>query len=153
MKITLIPFMILSGIGLVLSVIVHVSALLDIPSPLGNAAWSLHIGIFVVWFPAVIVSQRMTRDCKQKDFWEVVLRACPKWMNHMNNVFFFYAVVNFIIFFVVMLIRNSEISSSDGETPSTVLWGFSGHWMAFYSAAFAILYSAIQMKGNDDSRH
>ena len=30
-----------------------------------------------------------------------------------------------------------------GANPPAIVWrGFSGHWMAFYSAALAILYSA-----------
>ena len=71
-------FILFSAIGLVLSVIVHICVLLGIPNPLNEAAWLLHIGIFVVWFPAVIVSCKwkntsddltMCHVCLSEDGW------------------------------------------------------------------------------------
>jgi len=70
----------IAGTGLVLSVIVHAASLAGIPTPLGEKSWILHIGIFVVWFPAVLVRQPLTREFKQKDLWRAALRGCPAWM-------------------------------------------------------------------------
>ena len=137
--------MILAAIGLFLSIIVHVSALLGMPCPFGDKTWTLHIGIFVVWFPAVLASQRLAKDFKRKDFWKATLRACPLWMKWMTYFFFAYAILNFIIF-ILTDVGGGGSSGSDGDTQSTVFRGFSGHWMAFYSASLAILYSADHVR-------
>ena len=51
MEILLYPFVFLSALGLVLSITAHVAALLGFNVP--PAAMGLHIGILIVWFPAV----------------------------------------------------------------------------------------------------
>jgi hypothetical protein len=151
MKIILVPFMLLAAVGLVLSLIVHVLALLGMPSPFGELSWLLHVGIFVVWLPTVIVSNTLVKDFKQKDFWKAALRACPQWMKSLTGLFLTYAIINFILF-MIFDIGGGDSSGSENGTPPSVLRGFSGHWMAFYSAAMAVLYSAIHVKEHDDVR-
>jgi hypothetical protein len=131
----------------VLSLIVHTAALLRLPQPLGSSAWGLHIGIFVVWIPAVLVSNRIVRDFKQKDFWKAALRGCPDWMRWVTHAFLAYAVVNFVVF---MLFTPPRGGFANDERAA--FRGFSGHWMAFYSAAAAILYSAIVVAHSDPAR-
>jgi hypothetical protein len=102
--------------------------------------WILHIGIFVVWFPAVFVAQRLVGNLSRRDLWKVILKDSPIWMRYMVYGFMGYAVVNFLLF-----IMKSPTGRGGGENPPAEVWrGFSGHWMAFYSAAFAILYAATQ---------
>lgn len=139
-KILLTPFIALSAAGLILSVIVHIAALSGNQVPYGNFVWGLHGGIFIVWLPAILVSFSSTKDFKQKDFWKAALRGCPPWMKYMTYFFLGYAFVNFAIFIF------STTGMAKGTSPSTAteLRGFSGHWMAFYSAAMAMLYSATQ---------
>ncbi len=141
MEILLYPFVVLSALGLILSLGAHIGALLGLNVP--SAAMGLHIGIFIVWIPAVITSNfSLTKRCNRKDFWKVVLRGAPKWMQYMTYGFLYYALFNFAIF----IFSAPSDPSSAGGTPPSVVRGFSGHWMAFYSAALAILYSAIQIK-------
>jgi hypothetical protein len=136
MKTLISPFVGIAAAGLVLSLLVHVTAIAGIASPLGKAAWGLHVGIFAVWIPAVMVSQAQTRDAKRTDFWRVALRGCPPWMRYMTYGFFGYAFVNFALFFLGTFgERQDELAT---------LRGFSGHWMAFYSTAMAILYSYLK---------
>jgi len=45
----------ISAVGLVVSVWVHVGAIMGHSLP--SIFWVLHVGIFVVWFPAVLVAQ------------------------------------------------------------------------------------------------
>jgi hypothetical protein len=60
-------------------------------------------------------------------------------MRYMVYGFFGYAVVNFLFF------MTKAPSGGSGANPPAVVWrGFSGHRMAFYSAALAILYSAAR---------
>jgi hypothetical protein len=147
--VVLMPFLVLSVIGLMLSLIAHTAALLSLPQPFGPAAWGLHIGIFVVWLPAVLASHRLGADFKQKDFWKAALRGCPKWMRWLTYGFFGYAVVNFLLFMAVAPPRGG---GGGANAPPEVFRGFSGHWMAFYSAAAAILYSAIAVSRLDPAR-
>jgi hypothetical protein len=109
--------------------------------------WYLHIGIFVVWIPAILVSSRTTKDFKQKDFWKAALRGCPPWMKHLTYLFGGYAIINFLIF--IYLERSG---TGHGENDLIKLRGFSGHWMAFYSAAMSTLYSATQIEKFDRQR-
>ena len=103
--------------------------------------WLLHVGAILVWFPAVFVARQLVGTTRRKDFWKAILRDCPVWMRYMCNFFFGYAILNFIIFFL-------QAHKTNGKgSPSPLEWrGFSGHWMAFYSAAMAILYVAIETK-------
>jgi len=139
MKSLLYPFMVLAAIGLLLSLGVHLMALAGLPIPGGSIVWGLHIGIFIVWVPTVLVSQRMTRQTSRRDFWREGLRGCPPWMRTVVYVFAGYAFLNFAVF----LISTVGQPKPTGAAPPSVIRGFSGHWMLFYSAAFATLYSAI----------
>lgn len=150
MAILLTPFIVLAAIGLVLSLIGHGCALLGLPQPLGGAAWGLHIGIFVVWLPTVLVMTRLVRDFKQKDFWKAALRGCPNWMRWMTYGFFIYAIINFFITFVAAVPAGQQ--APNAPAPPIVFRAFSGHWMAFYSMAIAIMCSAVVVSERDPAR-
>lgn len=149
MAVLLTPFLVLAVIGLALSLVAHVAALLGWPQPLGQAAWGLHVGIFLVWLPVFAVSNRMTGGFKRKDFWDASLRGCPAWMRWMTYGFFAYAFVNFMLFMAVAPPRGAVRGAN---APPEVFRGFSGHWMAFYLAAAANLYSAIVVSRADPAR-
>lgn len=151
MKLILTPFMYLAGLGLVLSLIVHVSAFLGLPQPFGEISWGLHIGIFVVWIPAVNIMNSLVKGFKQKDLWKAALRACPNWVKYLSYFFFGYGILNFALYALTDLNCGSGRGSGDG-TSSNVYRGFSGHWMAFYWTAIAVLYSAIHAKEHDKAR-
>lgn len=151
MKNILTPFMYLAALGLLLSIIVHVLSLLGMPSPLGENSWGLHIGIFIVWLPTVLVANKLVKDFKQEDFWKAALRACPQWMKNLTYFFFGYAILNFVIFMISDFVSGSS-AKGQGNTTSNVFRGFSGHWMAFYCVAMATLYSAIHIGEHDETR-
>ena len=132
--------------GLTLSLISHLAALWGSQGPLGDYALVLHIGIFIVWIPTVLVTSRMGADFKNKDLWKAALRGCPPWMRYMLYGFFGYAFVNFAYFILV------APKGGSGPMPPAVVRGFSGHWMAFYSTAAAVLYSAKHINERDQGR-
>jgi hypothetical protein len=132
------PFMGLAAIGFILSVAAHLAAIVGSPIPFGKAVWALHIGIFVVWLPTVLVGIRFTRGCNRRDYWKVALAGCPKWIRTGLYLLFGYAMLNFIVFIAMTPAQ----SRPKGDAPPEVVRGFSGHWMVFYGAAFATLYSA-----------
>ncbi len=128
-----------SAVGLILSLYVHIGALRGRQVLPEAFFFSLHIGIFVVWFPVVFLAKELSKGVQQKqDFWRGVLKGAPGWMLYMVYGFGAYAVVNFAIFLL-----HSPAKHVGSSGPSLVEWrGFSGHWMVFYSAAMAVLYSA-----------
>jgi hypothetical protein len=131
------PFMLLAALGFILSVAAHLTALAGLEIPGGEDVWALHMGIFVVWIPTVLVSMRATRNSSRRDSWKVVLSGCPPWMRTALYVLLGYALLNFFLF----VYRGA--SHIPGNHLSDEVRGFSGHWMIFYAAAFATLYSAI----------
>ena len=134
----------LSGVGLFLSLWVHLGALLGERVAPETFFWGLHIGIFVVWIPSIFVARQLVGNPSRNDFWKAVLRGSPDWMRYMVYGFIGYAVVNFGLFMM------EAPSGGGGSNPPAVVWrGFSGHWMAFYSAAFAILLSAARAERNN----
>lgn len=130
-------FVWLSAIGLVVSLWVHIGTLMG--RTVSSAFWVLHVGIFVVWLPSVLVAQRLVGNARRKDLWKVVLKGAPDWMRYMVYVFSAYEFVNF------MISMGQASSGGRHTTTSAADWrGFSGLWMVFYSAALAILYSAAK---------
>ena len=139
----LLPVIIVSAVGLILSVWAHLSAVMGSTQPLGPWAWLLHLGIFAVWIPTVLVSHRMTRGCDRKDVWKIAMRGCPTWLRWLTYGFFWYAFVNFLLF--AMAPHEGEAGGKPRlfeDAPPSVWRGFSGHWMVFYAAALSTLYSA-----------
>jgi hypothetical protein len=128
----------LSAVGLVLSLWVHLGAVMGRRVAPEAFFWILHVGIFAVWFPAVFVAKRRVGNVNRKNFWKVALKGSPGWMRYLVYGFLGYAVVNFIFFYF-------QVPTGDsGANPPAIVWrGFSGHWMVFYFAALAILYSAV----------
>lgn len=145
MRIILYPIMVLAACGLALSITAHCMALAGVPIPGGRLVWGLHIGIFAVWLPTVLASMKMTRHASRKDVWKIALAGCPVWMRRAGYVLFGYAILNFIVFMATTASQPKQQQS--GDTPPSIVRGFSGHWMIFYGAAFAVLYSRIHAPG------
>jgi hypothetical protein len=121
-------------------VVSHLATFVDSQGPLGDAAWLLHMGIFVVWLPTVLVANRLTTGASPKDLWKAALRGCPPWMQQAIKILTGYAVVNFVIF-----VLRAPKQGGHGPMSPVVVRGFSGHWMVFYGVAFGVLYSALRL--------
>ena len=135
MTFLLYPFLWIAVAGLCASAIVHVSSWLGfLPPPL---TWGLHVGIFVVWVPTVIMANKRAGWFPRRDFWRVALQGCPEWAYRAGKVLLGYTVVNFAIFMY--------LAGDQGPDKELIAFrGFSGHWMVFYGAAAGILYSATR---------
>jgi hypothetical protein len=131
-QILLSPLMLYAACGLALSLVVHILSFFGIQFGGNTLFFGLHVGIFPLWIPVVFIAQKMTGGAQRRDFWKVALSGCPPRMKYMTYGFFIYAFVNFAIFIIVV----SMHPPAKGGTalPPEVLHGFSGHWMAFYSA-------------------
>lgn len=145
------PLMAYAACGLVLSLAAHLLSMFGVQfgTPFFTA---LHVGIFPLWIPVVFLSMKMTAGANRRDFWNIALSGCPPWMRYMTRGFFIYAVVNFAIFFVLSIVHQPA-TQGGGAPPAEVLHGFSGHWMAFYSAGLAILTTAYRRGLSNLTRH
>jgi len=128
---------------LVLSLWVHLGAVMGHRVAPEALFWILHMGIFVVWFPTVLVARKRVGNRSSKDYWKLVLKGSPDWMRYMVYGFSGYAFVNFAFF-----MAKAPTGKGVGDTPPIVWRGFSGHWMLFYPAVLAILYAAAKASEN-----
>ncbi len=113
--------------GFVASLVVHVATLAGVV--VSEAAFVLHLGVFVTFFPVVLglvgLAKRNGVDPRDRGAQLAlqlgVLRALPVWQKVAVGLIFVYAFVNFFLTF------------GNGLDPGTPpLRGFSGHWLAFY---------------------
>jgi hypothetical protein len=133
----LLPCMLLAAVGFIASVAAHIASVADVQLPGGSAVFVLHAGIFVVWAPTVLVMSRFRGRVNNKDIWKVALSGCPAWMRTAVQIIFGYGFLSFFWF----LAGTAGHPKGVGPSPQSEVRGFSGHWMIFYSAAFATLYS------------
>jgi Protein of unknown function (DUF3592) len=74
------PFVFLSAAGLGLSLWVNLGAVGGKRVAPEAFFWILHCGIFIVWFPAIMVAKSRVGSTRRKDFWKLVLKGSPEWM-------------------------------------------------------------------------
>src|SRR6185369_854875 len=98
MRLILLPCAVLAGIGFALSVAAHALAIAGQVPPGGDLVMGLHMGIFVVWLPTVLVMVRVTKGANRKDAWKIALSGAPSWMRYALYGLFGYAILNFVLF-------------------------------------------------------
>jgi hypothetical protein len=140
-------------LGFMLSLIVHVTALFGIDvSAQVPYVWFLHVGIFVVFVPFVLMSRKVLGTNPSV---AQIRETFPGWVVAVGGVIFAYAIINFLLFMVGThggspsihdgkfilqdhgrLIR--EITASEyASFKANEIRGFSGHWLVFYFVPFA----------------
>ena len=151
--------------GLVASLIIHLLSFAHIHFV---ADFILHIGVFIVFVPAIRHAQKITpKDGKRRPRFPP---GVPGWCKVMTLVLFIYSFPNFAIFMGRMgegapKAREGggyEISHrgdfireiNEAEYHQLMAYqsrGFSGHWMLFYSASYAML-SATGIKARNSGK-
>jgi len=155
--------------GWTLGLTVHLLSLADFDiTDTVPYVWILHIGIFIVWLPTVFYLKKneelkayqqsgMLNRMNPFGFFKIISRQTPTWLIIIAIGGFFYAIINFMLF------MNSEPGVPDIKDGQYILQdhgrlikilteqeyhhykanemrGFSGHWLAFYGLAAAILF-------------
>jgi hypothetical protein len=164
-------FLALAILGLLASVVVHGSTFFTDRLAMQHGTWLLHVGIFVVCIPAFVIQNRAraaaasTRSKGKKPAGlDDVAPYAPRWMNVLTAACFVYAFINFGTFFFLTRdgaprVENGQYVLKQKSTTVRTLTeaefhrfnryetrGFSGHWLLFYSAAVAMLYSGIRQR-------
>lgn len=133
------PATVIAALGLMLSICVHGAAILGRQFGGIGLFIALHVGSIGLAFLAVPATKNLLRGVslvRGQSFREL-LRGAPEWMLYMVYIFFAYAFVNFVFFFV-------QQTNGHGQNTPAEWRGFSGHWMAFYSAEMATFYSTAR---------
>jgi hypothetical protein len=143
MKTILYLLMITALIGFGLSFAVHVAGWLNLGLP--TYVFGLHVGVFIVYLPAGIVSMVQAYRHERRDFWKwnswiLALRRAPRWMQVVTAGIFVYAIVHFLASILLISPGRSPAPLAGIGSPFRI---FSGHWMAFYWTAFALCYTYI----------
>ena len=131
------PVMVLSGVGVLFCLTFYLFGLTGIyPLPAGDMP-VLFGGLFVVWFPTVILMNRLTKDFKQKDLWKAALRGCPAWM---RTALWVILGCVFAVFFLPVLSKRSP-----GDSPQILVL----LPITFYATSFCVMYSLINVEKHD----
>jgi hypothetical protein len=132
--------------------------------------WILHIGIFIVWLPTIFDLRKnedlkayqkagMLNSLNPFGVFKVIFKNTPNWLKMIAIIGFYYAFVNFV-YLVFMTssvgtpdIKDGQFTLQDhGQFIRTLtsreyhhykaaeMRLFSGHWIAFYGLAMAVLY-------------
>jgi hypothetical protein len=138
--------------------------------------WLLHIGIFVVWIPAIFELRKnpelkereqsgLLKQMKPFGYWKIIFKDKPVWLSVLAIAGLVYAFFNFMFFtfqqtgstdfqngqYILhnhgQLIRTISIAEYN-QFKADITRGFSGHWMAFYGFAAAVLFP---VKESEDS--
>lgn len=150
MQALLLVLIIYSGVGLILSLTVHLLSFFGSAPGSDTLFTAMHVGIFPMWFVVVMIMQKAMGNSwlgsgwggrsYRKGIWKLMLSGCPPWMRYMTYGFFAYAIFNFVIF-ILFNLGQPQSHLAGGTPPSSIWHGFSGHWMAFYSAGLALSVS------------
>ncbi len=159
-----------AAFGWALSLLIHLLALADIDvTESVPFVWLLHLGIFVVWLP-VLLELRKEQDLQNGSFknrmnpaifLKAVFKGTPTLLVIIAVAGFFYAMINFLLFMqsqtgVPTLKEGQYVLSNHGQLIKTLteaeyhhykaneVRGFSGHWIAFYGIATAVLFRFIR---------
>ncbi|TCJ14252.1 hypothetical protein EPD60_09625 [Flaviaesturariibacter flavus] len=131
--------------------------------------WLLHLGIFIVWIPTILsirnneeVAAYQKQEVKRPlGIFKIIFKRTPIWLTIISVLGFYYAVANFFLFAIsqqgsVGFINGQRALHNHGRIikilseqeyhhyQANEIRGFSGHWIAFYGIATAVLFSFIK---------
>lgn len=89
-----------------------------------SVCWGLHVGVFIVFFPAIFVAQKRLGTTHRKDFWKAITKGSPDGVRYMLYFFFAYAFVTGLLVFF-----QSPPGTVPNRDPALDWRGFSAVWM------------------------
>lgn len=157
-------FYFLAWAGFLIGLAVHSSAVLGL-HPSMSDFWFLHIGIFVVFIPALMAQKHLQKPGNSPGTFQVDL--APRWMRIGMGITLGYALINFAVFMYVTKGGSPEaregtyVLSSHGKILRVIseveyqncrTWitrGFSGHWLLFYFWSMVGLRAKLEKDKSD----
>jgi hypothetical protein len=96
--------------------------------------------MIIVFYHIYIITKKIIDEGNIKDFKKAVSDVCPDWLLVTSGLITIYALGWLIFFISKEYFVRSVVTNWQRITTN------SGFWMAFYSLAFAMLYSCRQLK-------
>jgi hypothetical protein len=122
--------------GIVAGVSLHILALataLTVPGPIILA---MHLGLFAVAIPTIIISNKVLSSVRPKDLWAAMRAATPVWLYRFVRVLGIYWVMVFLVFILIV----SKHETPDGPMSARTLAFFAAGWTTGYAALAQYLY-------------
>lgn len=165
-------FFLLAITGWLTSLYIHLNAAIEHKDVTNGTPYMiiLHLGVFIVFGTAILHARKKDgfktdpQTAKRTAALNIkkLFKSTPVWLKVIAGISFIYAFVNFFLFLesgqkivdeptTEELLRNVEDTLNE-EKPEDFLMirMFSGHWMAFYSVAAAILFPTRAEKEQRD---
>ena len=135
----LLPLMYLALAGFIVSFCINVASVVGkAPASEDAPFFLLHVGIFVVFFPAVMAAKKMLGSTQGFYFWKRVLKDAPE-----GSRFLFYVILAYGWLIGLFAFFNGLPTEVQWPLSNRSAWlPFSAVWMIFYYASFIILLSA-----------
>jgi hypothetical protein len=123
--------------------------------------WALHVGMFAVCIPALMAGKNLVGSYRYHNYWNVTLRYVSPGFRYNVYAFAVYALINFFACLAQLkfgtpgifhgqpaLVSHGKLIAYLSDTQlqqaqALTMRMYSGHWMAFYLGAAAILKSAL----------
>ncbi|MBP9023957.1 MAG: hypothetical protein KBH06_12200 [Spirochaetes bacterium] len=134
-RIIIAPFAFLSGLGFVLSCFSFFLMIAKIDSTILNYYVYILYAFYVLWMPAIIMSNITARNHVRKDFWKVILWATPKWLKISPITLIIISLLFYLLSFFNVILYSYEKYGYNY---------FSLFLMAGYLSAFSIFYSPLK---------
>lgn len=150
----------LSALGLIFSFSIHIALFFDINvQDFRVSPFILHIGVFLVFIPSLLLYLLENRDSKDKDGRQNSIKKLytesPKIIGVIVFLTYIYGIINFFTFMGTMpggpaIQEGKYVLSNHGTVYKELTFeeyqfyrrlevrGFSGHWMIFFSVALLL---------------
>jgi hypothetical protein len=145
----LLPLIYLALTGFLISLCVNIASLLGRPFPSDAPFFLLHIGIFVVFLPAILAAKKMLGNTYRRDFWKVVMNNAPENLPYLFYAVFAYAWLPGLYAFSKGFRENGQPGTPSNAPP----WqAFSATWMTQTDIRPLGVLLFIQYLSNRDTR-
>lgn len=133
-RILLIPLISLAALGLVASLYIAIQSFMG--RKFGMQIFTLHVGVFVVFAPAVLLMIFVQRQGGSgKDIWKDLLSQFPGWTKYL-----FYGL------FAAAVIATTITGRAGVQNDSSGVLGFAGVWAIFYGSSLLTYIAAYRMR-------
>ena len=128
--------------GLILSVVVHLLALVALQPNSDGLLFGLVFGIFPLWLPVTYISMKLSHGASRKDYWKLLHAGCPAWMGHIDRILYWYALASFVLA-VYAFTLNPSWGQNAG--PARIFWILaSSYCMLFYFVGLCAVITAYR---------
>jgi hypothetical protein len=159
--------LILAAVGFMLAAAVHLAAVLGLDLTGGRTApfVALHVGIFPLFFAALLALGGELRGVPTAEKPKRILGLVPRGWRYLVAALFYYAAANFVLFMLASgggsphqhgdayhLVRHGRVvrALTREEYEAAKVWvvrGFSGHWLVFYLVPL-LVFGVVRRRGD-----